>query len=45
MSQRRDRPPRLGPSPIGMYAFVASTTSSRRPASAFPTITSDSPAE
>jgi hypothetical protein len=30
---------------MGMKNFVASTTSSRRPFSALPTISSDSPAE
>ena len=35
----------FGSSPIGAWNFVASTTSSRRPASALPTISSDSPAE
>ena len=46
MIQRRDAPPRFGPSPIGAQNFVASTTLSRRPpASALPTISSDSPAE
>jgi hypothetical protein len=33
----------VGSSPIGMKNFVASTTSSRRPRSALPTISSDSP--
>ena len=36
---------RFGPSPIVPWNFVASTTSSRRPASALPTIVSDSPRE
>src|SRR4051794_35875971 len=45
MIQRRDPPLRLGASPIGMKNFVARTTSSRRPLSAFPTISSDSPDE
>ena len=35
----------LASSPIGLCALVASTTSSRRPRSALPTISSDSPAE
>ena len=45
MIQRRDPPRRFGSSPIGMKNLVASTTSSRRPFSALPTISSDSPAE
>jgi hypothetical protein len=45
MIHDRDPPPWLGPSPIGAKNFVASTTSSRRPAIARPTISSDSPAE
>ena len=43
--QRRELPRRFGPSPIGKCTLVASTTSSRRPWRAFPTISSDSPAE
>jgi hypothetical protein len=43
--QQREPPRRLGSSPIGMENFVARTTSSRRPLSALPTISSDSPAE
>ncbi len=43
--QRRELPLRFGPSPIREWNFVASTTSSRRPASALATISSDSPAE
>ena len=43
--QRRLLPERFGPSPIAPWNFVASTTSSRRPASALPTIVSDSPRE
>ena len=35
----------FGSLPIGAKNFVATTTSSRRPASALPTISSDSPAE
>ncbi len=35
----------FGSWPIGLCALVASTTSSRRSLSAFPTISSDSPAE
>ena len=38
-----DDPNRRGSSPIGKWTFVASTTSSRRPFSALPTISSDSP--
>src|SRR6478609_9110232 len=45
MIQRREGPRRLTSSPIGMKNFVARTTSSRRPLSALPTISSDSPAE
>src|SRR6188472_2543488 len=45
MIQRRETPPRLGSSPIDPQNFVASTTSSRRPFKALPTIFSDSPAE
>jgi hypothetical protein len=45
MIQRRETPPRLGASPIGPQNLVARTTSSRRPLSALPTISSDSPAE
>jgi hypothetical protein len=45
MIQRRETPPRLGSSPIGPQNLVARTTSSRRPLSALPTISSDSPAE
>ena len=45
MIQRRELPLRFGPSPIRPWNFVARTTSSRRPASAFPTISSFSPAE
>jgi hypothetical protein len=43
--QRRELPPLFGPSPNGKWTFVASTTSSRRPRNAFPTISSDSPVE
>src|SRR3954452_14780948 len=43
VSQRRERPPRLGSAPIGKKPLVASTTSSRRPFSALPTIRSFSP--
>jgi hypothetical protein len=45
MIQRREPPRWLGSSPIGTKNFVASTMSSRRPLSALPTISSDSPAE
>src|SRR5438309_11220880 len=45
MIQRRDAPRWLVSSPIGATNFVASTTSSRRPFSALPTISSDSPDE
>ena len=41
--QRRELPLWFGPSPIVPWNFVARTTSSRRPASALPTISSDSP--
>src|SRR4051794_19735971 len=44
--QRRELPCWFGSSPIAPWNFVASTTSSRRPpASALPTISSDSPRE
>src|SRR4051794_6635297 len=43
--QRREPPRELGSSPIGMKNLVARTTSSRRPASASPTISSDTPPE
>ena len=44
MIQRRELPCRLGSSPIAPWNLVARTTSSRRPpASALPTISSDSP--
>src|SRR3954453_23723342 len=43
--QRRVLPNWLGSSPIGPWTLVASTTSSRRPANALPTISSDSPRE
>jgi hypothetical protein len=43
--QRRELPCMLGSGPIEPCAFVASTTLSRRPSSAWPTISSDSPAE
>ncbi|HEV2640843.1 MAG TPA: hypothetical protein VGX23_37340 [Actinocrinis sp.] len=42
-SQRRELPWWLRSSPIGLLALVASTRSSRRPAMALPTISSDSP--
>ena len=42
---RREPPRRFGSSPIGPQTLVASTMSSRRPLSAFPTISSDSPPE
>src|SRR5215210_1421071 len=45
MIQRRELPYWLGSSPIVPWTFVARTTSSRRPASALPTISSDSPRE
>ena len=45
MIQRRDPPRMFGSLPIGEKNFVASTTSSRRPSIALPTISSDSPAE
>jgi hypothetical protein len=46
MIQRRELPRWLGSSPIGMWTLLASTTSSRlAPASALPTMTSDSPCE
>jgi hypothetical protein len=45
MIQRRDAPRWFVSSPIGATNFVASTISSRRPLIAFPTISSDSPAE
>src|SRR5215217_1867164 len=41
----RERPASFGPSPIAMRAFVASRTRSRRPASAWPRISSEAPAE
>src|SRR4051794_2115478 len=43
--QRRELPNSLGSSPIGPCTLVASTTLSRRPLSALPTISSDSPRE
>src|SRR3954464_6317806 len=45
MIQRRDPPAMLRSAPIGAKNFVASTMSSRRPAIALATISSDSPAE
>jgi len=42
---RRVFPNSFGSSPIFPWTFVASTTLSRRPASALPTISSDSPRE
>ena len=46
MIQRRELPNSFGSSPIVPWTFVASTTLSRRPpASALPTISSDSPRE
>ena len=45
MIQRREPPGWLGSSPIGTKNLVASTTSSRRPFNALPTISSYSPAE
>jgi hypothetical protein len=44
VSQRRELPPRFRSSPIAKWPFVASTTASRRPSSALPTIVSASPA-
>lgn len=41
--QRRDPPCVLGSVPICWWNVAASTTSSRRPANALPTIVSDSP--
>lgn len=41
----RDSPPSFGPSPIGIRTFVDSSTSSRLPSIALPTISSDTPAE
>ncbi len=43
--QRRDDPVKFGSLPMGAYALVASTTPSRLPRSALPTISSDSPDE
>src|SRR6202035_3278280 len=43
MIQRREAPWWLGSSPVGRPNLVARTTPSRRPLSAFPTTTSDSP--
>ena len=46
MSQRRELPPMFASSPIEAWALVARTIPSRSiPASALPTISSDSPAE
>jgi hypothetical protein len=45
MIQRRELPLMLGSLPIEPWTLVATTTSSRRPARAVPTISSDSPAE
>src|SRR3954452_7265610 len=45
MIQTREFPWSLGPGPISPCTFVARITSSRLPFSAFPTISSDSPAE
>ena len=45
MIQRRELPRWLGSSSIGTDTLVASTMSSRRPFSALPTISSDSPPE
>src|SRR3954466_6254775 len=45
MIHRREPPREFGSSPIGMKNFVARTTASRRPWSASPTISSDTPAE
>jgi len=45
MIQRRELPRWLGSSSIGLCTLVARITSSRRPARAFPTISSDSPWE
>jgi hypothetical protein len=42
---RGEAPRWSGPSFMGSPNFVASTTSSRRPGSALPTMTSDSPSE
>jgi hypothetical protein len=43
MIHRRELPCRFGSSPIAPWNFVAKTISSRRPFSALPTISSDSP--
>jgi hypothetical protein len=43
MIQRRELPCWFGSSPMGPCTFVASTILSRRPFSALPTISSDSP--
>jgi hypothetical protein len=45
MIHRRDPPRRFSDSAMGLANLVASTTSSRRPFSALPTISSDSPPE
>src|SRR4051812_22618232 len=45
MIQRRELPNSFGSSPIVPWTFVASTMLSRRPLSALPTISSDSPRE
>ena len=45
MIHSREFPRSFSPGPIGLWNFVASTTSSRRPLSALPTISSDSPPE
>ena len=45
MIRAREVPWSLGPSPIGMPTFVASRTLSRRPSTALPRISSDSPRE
>ena len=43
--ERRELPARLGSAPMAPCTLLASTTSSRRPTNALPTISSDSPAE